>query len=247
MLDHFPSLQAYKMRLNKFPGYRTLFRVRLKAATRLSRFLPLSRKLVIEEGTRTSYQEDVVSTVYKSNPYLIGYWACYRYYADVQDVLRSELAPPVPQSTQAMTFLKKIESVNSCMVHWRSYEEDIKVYHPALTEYYTEALRLIEAMHPDVHFFVFSDRPDLIGKALDTDRPNITLVNLSSLDNETQSLAEFYLMYRCKHAIIGDSTFSWWAAWLGDPAGKSVIAPGGLSPWGQDWTPPAWTLIRVNG
>ena len=247
MLDHLPGLRARKMPLFKFPGYRMLFKARLKLAKRLSGFLPPSRKLVIEETADTSYQGHILSTAYKSNPYFIGYWACHRYYAGVQDRLRAELAPPPPQAPEALALLEQIEATNSCMVHWRSYVEEVSVRHPALNDYYTEALRLIEARHPDAHFFVFSDRPDLIGKAIDTVRPNMTLVDLSSLGEAEQSLAEFYLMYRCKHAIIGDSTFSWWAAWLGDRAQKSVVAPGGLSPWGRDWAPPMWTLIEVQG
>ena len=53
-------------------------------------------------------------------------------------------------------------------------------------------------------------------------------------------LTDFYLMYSCDHAIVADSTFSWWAAWLSHFEGKVVVYPEDLSPWGDDWVPPGW-------
>ena len=54
---------------------------------------------------------------------------------------------------------------------------------------------------------------------------------------------EMFLMGRCTHNIIANSSFSWWGAYLGDPDGRKVIAP---SSWFPNPTPDASDIIPEN-
>jgi hypothetical protein len=56
---------------------------------------------------------------------------------------------------------------------------------------------------------------------------------------------DMQLMSLCKHNIISNSTFSWWAAWLNPNEDKQVIAP---EPWmdhiSTDIVPKRWTKVN---
>jgi hypothetical protein len=92
-------------------------------------------------------------------------------------------------------------------------------------------------------FHLFSDDLEIAGKELQGIGVPIIPVAPESGTGDAMGLDEFYLMYKCDHAIVADSTFSWWAAWLSETPGKIVVAPQGLSPWGSDWIPPTWRAI----
>jgi len=223
-------------------------KLKLKTLSQISKRLPLKFRFVILEKLPRRYQEDVHRTEYYFSPYLIGYWASYLYFKDIATELRLELTPPKPDSPTVLAMLSKISISKSCSIHWRSYQEEVDVLHPSMVAFYKNAVNYIIDRYDDVVFFVFSDAPSLARIELSPLSPlsvNFIYVDLQESYGNKQSMNDFYLMYSCEHAIIGDSTFSWWAAWLSDHTDKTIIAPRGLSSWGDQWIPPHWISIDI--
>ncbi len=81
-------------------------------------------------------------------------------------------------------------------------------------DYYTSAISQFEA---DRRILVFADDPDWATEQF-TDSRFI-------VQPKRTAITDLHLMSLCKHKIIANSSFSWWAAYLGDTPDGITIAP----------------------
>lgn len=132
----------------------------------------------------------------------------------------------LPESNRAMLESIRADGKHAVMVHIRRGDylnpEIAKVHGGCTLDYYRRAEEYIAAKvgHP-LHLFIFSDDPDWVIANYQTSHEK-TVVNLN--DGSVPHL-DINLMRHCSHAIIANSTFSWWGAWLiGNPE-KQVVAP----------------------
>lgn len=181
--------------------------------------------------------------------YLLGGWLSYRYFEEIRPILLEDFGFKHTLSTSAKHTLSAINS-SSCpvAVHVRrgDYVEDPRILarHGICTaDYYEQATGYVRKQYPDATFFVFSDDIPRVAKELST------LGDLHYVQGNTQE-EDLHLMSLCKHAIISNSTYGWWAAWLNRNPNKTVIAP-------QQWfgpelmkkhdisdlLPPDWTTL----
>ena len=122
--------------------------------------------------------------------------------------------------------LHKILNSNSISIHVRrgDYLTNIaafNVHGVCSSSYYIHAISHLKSLMKNLKFFVFSDDvvySRLIFKGLS----NITYIENNIAEH---SYLDMFLMSACKHNIIANSTFSWWAAWLNKNQNKVVIAP----------------------
>ena len=164
-----------------------------------------------------------------------------RYFREIEDLVRRELefksAPPGLSDVTA----QEIMQGNSVCLHVRRLHG--KEAGTCDIAYYRRAIREIASVHGSLRLFVFSDD---IGWAqqnaglFETEGCSVTVI-------DEDPLRSFYLMRLCRHFIIANSTFSWWAAWLGGHAMKTVCVP---SVWNRrerrfprDLFPPGWRVV----
>jgi hypothetical protein len=157
--------------------------------------------------------------------YLKGYRQSEKYFISIEEKIRFEfqLKPALLQNVQA--YVGQLASEESVSIHIRRGDYAnalVQNYHGTLNEeYYQAAINTISAAIKNTSFYIFSDDIKWIKDKLKFSRP----VEFISGSVTKTPYEDFYLMSRCKHNIIANSSFSWWAAWLNSNPGKIVIAP----------------------
>jgi hypothetical protein len=151
-----------------------------------------------------------------------GYWQHMAYYKDILPRLRKELTVKKEFYTIAFLELKrKIVNCESVAIHVRRTDYLYqKGFWNLDMDYYDKAWLLC---NKGEHLFIFSDDIPWCKTYFKEDyfiNP-ITFVNLK------EDYLEFELLKLCKHKIIANSTFSYWAAILSNHPDQIIIAPSG--------------------
>lgn len=186
----------------------------------LNKHLNGSRRLYVERESGV-YQEEILDL---KNCFLDGYWQTEKYFSDIRDSLLSDFKFPDTVNKEESALLDKIKKCQSVSIHIRrgDYLANEKKYGNICTEeYYFGAIRYMVNSLTDAQFFVFSDDIKWCRDFLKSYK-NINYVDLGKKISEIHDMK---LMSVCKHNIIANSSFSWWASWLNQNEDKIVIAP----------------------
>ena len=159
--------------------------------------------------------------------YLVGTFQSELYFQDMKEQIREVFRfdqSVMQQETLAMK--DTIKSTTSVSIHVRrgDYLNAEEVYGEICTDaYYDGAIKYMLEKYPDATFYLFTNDltwADFFVNA----RPFANIVVVKD-NTEYTGYLDMYLMKHCKHNIIANSSFSWWAAWLNSHQEKTVIAP----------------------
>ncbi len=155
---------------------------------------------------------------------LAGWWQSERFFFGEHQAIRDALTPaPEPRLAEIGSRLRAEGAIG---VHVR--RGDYGHFGLAKADYYRGAIASIRAERGPRRAVFFTDEPNFCW-AIFGALPDMAVAE----GNLGNPLADFYLLSRCAHFVIANSSFSWWAAWLGRAEDTIVHAP---SPWVLDRT-----------
>lgn len=153
---------------------------------------------------------------------LDGYWQSEKYFYDARSTLLEDFSLSDGKWLEKDAVARKINlTATSVFLHVRSYKEVPGCEDGRLAiqmaDYYRNALEKLGHMLGGGSVFVFSDdiewaKARFVANWART-FPEFEFV---AIDGESSQLRDFSLMRLCRHGILSDSSFSWWAAWLGE-------------------------------
>lgn len=154
---------------------------------------------------------------------LCGYWQNESYFSDITQILKQDFRMAKPLLPVSKDLFSQIQNSHSVCVHIRRGDYVRSPYHNLASQsYFKRGLKIIANRVTGLHVFVFSDDLEWCLKHVRFHCP-VTFVGYEHSGDKNSNC--FRLMRSCKHFVIANSTFSWWAAWLGNAPNKIVIAP----------------------
>jgi hypothetical protein len=115
-----------------------------------------------------------------------------------------------------------ITESKSVAIHIRrtDYLKAGSIHHVLEMDYYKRAMDYIESKLKNPTYYVFSDDKQFV-------KENFSGSTIQILDYVEKDVAffDFLAIESCQHYIIANSTFSWWAAYLGNTSESMTVAP----------------------
>lgn len=160
------------------------------------------------------------------NIVLNGWWQSERYFSSVFNDLEKDFIFKPIEDERNKALVDSIQNSDSVGIHVRKTDylsAGNKSYRGEICgpDYYVRAIDHVEKTAGNKTYYLFTDDEEWVKSNLKLPENTILVDN----NRGCESFRDMQLMSKCKKLIIANSTFSWWAGWIGEKHGQKVIAP----------------------
>lgn len=193
--------------------------------TELLDFEKKAKKLYVKNGLflcQNGYMKFNRKECNRTNVYLNGYFQSEKYFYSVKLDLKDIFVPIKNlQRSYQILYEQICKDQKAVCVDFRIGDYLNNPLHEVCgLEYYKNAMEYLENKLNHPNFYLFSTDIDYIKKITSNWKYKIILENGTGADYE-----KLRIMSACKHFILTNSTFDWWAQYLSSEKEKITIAP----------------------
>ena len=158
----------------------------------------------------------------KTPIYLEGYFQSAKYFDEVREDLLKQFDGQQFEELKTYPDIEKIENRNTVCISVKvEHNVGSSMYDVCTMDYWKEAIAYITENVENPLFFICSDNVQYVIEHL---------IDTSKFDYVVQAKnmpvhVSLAVMNKCKHFIIGNTTFGWWAQYLSTYKDKIVVAP----------------------
>lgn len=207
------ELDNFNVKIKTASLYESLF-YPINKRTRIGKNVLYPGSILVEENDNFSIAALKELNKKYRNIYLQGYYQKSEFFENIKEELKKEIVLTKPLSDKGKYFLDKIRNINSVAVHIRLKERANKNN----WGFYLDNINQLKKDLNNPQFFIFSDDIRLCKNNLASE------TFLIFIENTSGHLEDFWLMKNCKHFIISNSAFSWWASYLSSNDDTVIIS-----------------------
>jgi hypothetical protein len=198
-----------------------LFNLRVKKLGQGIRWL-VTRGYPVVKEPHFHFAPEVLSTPREGVIY-DGWWQSPKYFAGEEACIRNDFRFSREIIPASAALLERIAGSNAiCLNVRRTDFLKVDTLNATDLNYFLRAADHLGKAVSEPRFFIFSDDVEWCRENLKLDFP----MEVVGHEHKGWKFGNYLqLMTKCKHFIIPNSSFAWWAAWLNTGPEKTVVAP----------------------
>lgn len=181
--------------------------------------------MLIREYDLHVFKNIKCKTIVNGQNLIEGYFQRHDYVTEIRNQLLYDF--DIDLQTEQQDVFNEISNSNSICINVRrgdyvNFARSANFHGFVGNEYFDIAIKQIVNEVNDPQFFVFSDDIEWCQENIKTGYPTKFMTKEY---NGPKYSSYLKLMSACKHFILPNSTFGWWAAWMSNNPNKIVYAP----------------------
>ena len=153
---------------------------------------------------------------------LDGYWQSEKYFNDNKFYIKTFLNSKNKNfSTKNRDSKNQKVAVHIRLGDYNNTFEGKKNHLVCNFEWYKNAIIYLKGLNKDLKFTIFSDDKELVKNEF----RNFKNLEINNSDYSNSAYKDLFEMTKYDHFIISNSSYSWWASYLGEKENSKIIAP----------------------